>query len=436
MAVYGPAAIETDFREMGIRKDASGVWRYTNSQKLLFAKWMTRVAAQIAKCSNGIVLPPSGTTTDENEVMTDSGNIGGLAVHAQPVHIHGGILLGNFADVARKQMLAAGQLLLPDGRMLFRSIRGELHFWNASSTHGEIGPMSEHVTLTGGNVIDSEAKNNHLRVLVKGTAGAILRQELRVDRAPKLSGGLEWLEARFASDSDTIANKVVWRCDDLASLCVADVNSSELATLSARPTRTPRRSPSSTSGLASGSSTSTSQTIDSQAHALKDTDTGRGIGLVSQYVMWGFIEEAESLQEKLLRQLEGETADYILSCELTTHRLHEAKARAAMELQLLIGLAMSMESDTPNEVRKLWTLLVSLERLADGLPPSESARFWSLQRTLLAFIEKTAPRAVRATTLEAKKKLYDERANQSRWIAEGASNPWAAETVGEINQRR
>jgi hypothetical protein len=60
----------------------------------------------------------------------------------------------------------------------------------------------------------------------------------------------------------------------------------------------------------------------------------------------------------------------------------------------------------------LWTLLVSLERLADGLPPSESAHFWSLQRTLLAFIENTAPRAVRATTLETKKKLYAE-----RWIS-------------------
>jgi beta-lactamase superfamily II metal-dependent hydrolase len=429
-SAYGPAARAKALTAMGIKKDESGVWRYTDRQKPLFAKWMNSVATEIAKCSQGVVLPPSGNTPDDLDVMTDSGSLGGLTGHAEPVHIHGGILLGKFADLARRQMLADGLVLLPDGRMLFRSVRGELHFWNVATANGNMGAMSQHVTLTAGSVIDSEATNNHLRVLVKGRAGALLRQELRVHRAPTLSGGLEWLEARFASDSETVANKAVWSCDDLASLCVADVKSSELgALLGASEDNAP---PISVKYVGPDlwvidlDISHVRALIDAQANSLRETDSGRGIGVVSQYATWGFIDEAEALQEKLLGQLEGDSADYILSRELTTHRLHEAKAEAAQKLQVAIGVAMALtDADNPDQIRKLWTMLVSLERLADGLPPSESADFWSLQRELLEFIEETAPSAVRATTLATKKKLYDDRANQSRWIAEGASNPWA-----------
>jgi hypothetical protein len=431
LPVYGPEAQDTALEGMGIKKDLSGVYRYTSSQKPLFAKWMAGVASKIAKCSNGVVLPASGDTADETDAMADAGTFGGFVVHAQPVHVHGGILLGKFSDVARKQMLADGQLVLPDGRMLFRSVGDELHFWNVSTADDTMGAMSQHVTLTAGAVIDSEAVDDRLRVLVKGTAGAILRQELRVHRAPKLSSGLEWLEARFASNSDIVANKAVWACDDFASLCVADVTSSELAALlgasdeDAPPIAVEHVGPD--LWIVDIDIANVRAMIDAQADSLKGADIGRGIGLVSQYATWGFIDYAKSLQTTLLGQLEGETADYILSRELTAHRLHEAKAKAATELQVLIGVEMvRTNSKDPAKIRKLWTLLVSLERLADGLPPSKSAVFWLLQRTLLTFIEEAAPQAVRATTLAKKKNLYEERANQSLWIAEGASNPWAA----------
>jgi hypothetical protein len=301
-ASYGSDVIDRAFQDMGFRKDLSGVWRYTPAQKPLFAKWMTGVASKIAKCSNRIVLPPSGDTAEEINAMTDSGTVGEEIVHSQPVDIHGGILLVKFADLARKQMLADGRLAVPDGRMLFSSVGEELHFWNLATSHGTIGPMSHHVTLTAGTVVDLETADNRLRVPVKGAAGAILRQELRVHQTPKLLGGLEWLEARFASNNDTIASEqgglalrrsrepLCRRCSSLRTakllgasegdappitvehvgpdLWVVDIDISHVRTM-----------------------------IDAQASSRTETDTGKAIGLVSQYATWGFINEAENLQQ-------------------------------------------------------------------------------------------------------------------------------------------
>lgn len=430
-SAYGDAAQEKALRAMGVKPDASGTWRYTEAQKPLFAKWLNGVAGEIAKCSKGVVLPPSGSALEEDlDAMGGAGVVGEVVGHAEPVHIHGGILLGKFSDVARKQMLADGQVLLPDGRMLFRSLRGELHFWRVVSANGNMGAMSQHVTLTGGTVIDSEATDSHLRILVKGTAGALLRQELRVHRAPGLSGGLEWLEARFASDGQTVASKAAWSCDDLSSLCLADVTAAELPTLlvapegTAPPISVKRVGPD--LWVVDADISDVRAMLDAQANAMNEEDSSGRIGLVSQYATWGFIDEAEALQDRLIEKLEGESADYILSRELTSHRLHKAKAEAAQNVQLAIGLLTLTGDESPAGVRELWSALVSLERLAEGLPPSEGAGFWSVQRELLAIIEGAAPNAVRAKTLTAKKKLYDERASQSQWLAEGAPNPWVS----------
>src|SRR5262249_37560359 len=161
----------------------------------------------------------------------------------------------------------------------------------------------------------------------------------------------EWFEVRFASNGDGIASKAAWSCDEQASICIADVASSELATfLGASQGDAPPITVKQVDDdlwVVDIDISDVHKMIDAQAHSLNDADAGRRIGLVSQYATWGFINEAEGLFDTLRGQVEGETADYILSRELTVHQLHKAKALAAGRMQRAITLAMLLT--TPNK---------------------------------------------------------------------------------------
>jgi beta-lactamase superfamily II metal-dependent hydrolase len=160
-----------EFRARGLTYDAiKGKWVGPGASQIL-NEWMTNLAKSIKECANGVLLPAiSVRPQDELDVMSMEESFG-VVTHIQPIHMHGGVLLG----VQRKFLETAwrdkGLLISPSRRILFKRVNDDLHFWNVIDNYPTFGSLGQHVAIKGGSVTDASAYNGRLRFVIETQPG-------------------------------------------------------------------------------------------------------------------------------------------------------------------------------------------------------------------------------------------------------------------------
>jgi beta-lactamase superfamily II metal-dependent hydrolase len=421
---YGHEARAAAFLGAGLKLE-DGVWRYTDQQKTFFTRWIARVAGEVAACASGTPLPPDTDMAGLEEGLGSEGSIGSTVYHLQPVHIHGGVLLGSEKATRRAEWLRDGRVVLPDGRLVLRRQADDIHFWSFSEDSGELGRLGQHVVISKAKIADIEAVEGRLRVLVETGAGGVIRQELRVSKSPGRPQGAEWVEARHADDS-LIASKGIWTCNPdqhpASAVCVSDVDAAGFGEMLAVTEDEPPiliRWLAPNLWLVDIDVETVGQALDRKLAAIPKEDTGGRFALLGEYADWGYNNSASELQTELENATKGESEDFILNREYNPREIFEEQASLAGFVAETLDAGDAKES--PGEFLRDLQLP---EKLAKGVPASLLTDMWkSLDRAAEEAVQylKDGPYEERLLKL---KEHYSDLAVRSQALEDGANNPW------------
>jgi beta-lactamase superfamily II metal-dependent hydrolase len=408
-----------DFEAAGLKKK-NGTWVYHESDKPFFAKWIDRVAGDIATCANGMVVVSALDPESADEPMASDGGIAPPTFHIQPVHVHGGVLLGSDKEARKARWLKEGRITLPDGRLILRRDGNELHFWAFDETHPTLTSTGQHATVSNGKLADIEAFEGRMRVLVETTPGTIVREEARIGAIPNHFGGAEWMQVRDG-DGALIAKKAAWFCDDARhdSVCVADLDLGGFGKIIAAGQLKPGilvEPLKPNLWLIDIDAEDIRKTLDDQRDVTPETDTAGRFALIGQYADWGFQKDADDLQSKLLASFDSE--DFILTREYNPGSLNELGAKLSLGLLDVV----SLPGMTPAEF--LNTLQI-VEKVAAALPPRYSAPVWQRLADGAEARSEELVRGVHAAKFNKMRDRYIAQALRTNALKNGAHNPWA-----------
>ena len=421
---YGINARHTAFRAAGLKFE-DGVWRYTDQQKPFFTRWIGQVARAVAICTKGTPLPPDTDMAGLEEGYGSDGSIGDLVYHVQPVHIHGGVLLGSEKESRRAAWLKDGRVVLPDGRLVLRRQGDDLHFWSFNDDSEALGFVGQHVVISKAKIANIEAIRGRLRVLVETEPGAVIRQELRVSKSPGRPQGADWVEARH-SDESLIAAKGIWSCkpaqDSPASVCVSDVDEAGFGkmlgvTEDEPPILAAAIKPN--LWLIDIDVDSVGATLDRSLAAIPKEDTARRFALLGEYADWGYDAKAAELETDLDASAKGESQDFILDREYNPRDIYEEK----VILGEILLLAVDADKPTESPTQFLSDLQVA-EKAVRGVPASLLADFWKeLEKVVetAAADLKDGPYGERLSKIQ---EHYTDLAMRSEALSDGVDNPW------------
>jgi len=408
-----------DFKAAGLKKE-NDTWVYHESDKPFFAKWIDRVAADIATCANGTVVASTLDPESKEEPMASDGGIAPPTFHIQPVDVHGGVLLGSDKEARRARWLKEGRITLPDGRLILRRDGDEIHFWAFDDEHPTLTSTGQHVTFSSGKLAEIEAFEGRMRVLVETTPGTIVREEVRIGAITNHFGGAEWIQVRDG-DGALIAKKAAWFCDDARhdAVCVADLDLRGFGKIIAAGQSKPGilvELVKPNLWLIDIDAEDIRKTLDTQRDATPETDIAGRFALIGQYADWGFQKDADDLQKKLLAAFDSE--DFILTREYNPGTLNELGVKVSLGLLDADPLRVM----TPAEF--LNTLQI-VEKFATSLLPRYSAPVWQRLSDAAEARSEELAGGVHAAKFKKMRDRYIVQALRTNALKNGAYNPWA-----------
>jgi hypothetical protein len=316
-------ALDVDFPLNGIKQDSKGIWRYFPEHYPFINNWMAQLAANIATCSHGELLPASviGRDPEDLDVGLGNGKLG-LTFYYGAIQMHGGVLLGmqrNFFESGRDR----GLILEPNRRPIFQRDGEQLHFWNFSDAQTKIGTIGHHVVISAAEVKTVLATDGLLIFEINLKPGAVIKEEFRASRGEGFQNGFEWIGALQGSDGSLIWQKAAWPCGK-------DKNSSDCVQVSQMPLEdlltkagwnAEERQPiiyqkSDKKWLVAVNLSGVLSNLEQRWKKTRASETNLRLGLVYEYAKWGFIDEAQKKYQEIAAQIERETVDTILSKEL------------------------------------------------------------------------------------------------------------------------
>jgi hypothetical protein len=416
---------KTEFPAAGVQRKADGTW--AGAPPGFITKWMATLASRIAQCSGGRLLPATSQATIDPLADQDL-EVFAVKPHVQPVHVHGGVLLGTRSNFLRSAWRDEGILRTPDGMMAFKRIADELHFWNFSPKAGALTGLGQHVVVHGGTVIDAAVEEGSLRFVVSVKPQSVIREELRVERADRFSAGLEWAGARHGSDGSVILEKLAWRCaaDDVSCIGVADVSFEQLGSLlqddASGPILTVRHIVEDAWAIDLDLSRLQSWYQEQWAKS-SPTDTSARFMLANGMAQWGFEDDADEAREALIDSIDIESADTILSSVLNQSSVTFADLLLSLDVdETQRELSDALEDRT---VTQALAALRRIERAIEPLPAAVSADLYETQARLCERVldEKKVLPAPRKE-LEAMLRRARHASKVRQFLAEGTPSPW------------
>ena len=408
--------MDHDFAKGGLKK-RDGIWYYDESDRPFFAKWIDGVVSNVAHCTNGTVVSSALNASTSDDSIASEGGVDAAEYHVQPIHVHGGILLGSEKEARKARWLKDGRIALPDGRLILKRDADQLHFWSFDEKHPLFTSAGQHVVFSSGKVIDVETVDGRLRALVETTAGSVIRQEARVSAIPNRFGGAEWAEVREA-DGALIAQKVAWFCDEARhdEVCVANEDMKGFGDLIGAHNITPGliiEPVKANLWLVDVDVESIRTFLDTQLKSTQATDIAGRLALIGQYTDWGFDEAANSLVREL--QTSSESEDLILTREFDPSGLYTLGA--------VVALATLLDADSDSGAEFL-NKLQRAEKIAASLPPRYSAPVWNALTKLCDGAADTFGGGAHAGRFKRISERYADKAALASALAEGAMNPW------------
>lgn len=316
-----------DFPANGVNYDTvKGKWITPQDTYQFIDSWMAEMARKIAVCSRGNLLTPvsvrrvGGTNGSANEETQF-----GIELHAQGIHMHGGVLLGVQRDFLETAWREKGLLLSPIRRPFFQREGGNLHFWNFIDNDPRFGSVGHHVVIKDGVITGAFPFQGHMAFMVETKPGAIVRQELRVGRADKYSKGLELVEARHGSDGSRIWNKAAWPCVGEEANSSGCVQLSELTIdgfekmIGDNGNEEPAISlahDAENSWIVAVNLSVVRSELDHRWEKIPSSDLNSKLTLIYEYAKWGFMDEAMKRYKEIAAKIEGNTVDTILLKQL------------------------------------------------------------------------------------------------------------------------
>jgi beta-lactamase superfamily II metal-dependent hydrolase len=415
----------TEFPAAGVERQPNG-WR--GGPPGFLTRWMSALARRIAECSRGRLLPPTSLATIDPLADHDT-QLFGIKRHLQPMHVHGGVLLGTRRHFLQSAWRDDGLLRTPDGMIAFKRVDDELHFWNFLPTAGGVSGLGQHVVVHGGKIIDATVDEGSLRFVLSVEPHSLIREELRIARTQHFSAGLEWAKARHGSDGSVILEKLAWRCgrEDVSCVGVADVSFEQLGKLlqAGAPTD-PILTVTHLDGDAWAVTLDVSRLhtwFQQQWAQSRPTDTSARLMLVNGMAQWGFESAADDAREDLIEEIDVDSADTILSAVLT----HSSATLADFFVAFKVEAAQNELDDTLDDrtASEALAALRRIERTIEPLPATVSALLYDTQGRLCERLrdEKNVLAATRKE-LDDMLRRVRHATHIRRFLAAGTPSPW------------